>query len=63
MSALHQIVPMFFLIQFVVVLIALTVAMLWADPQRLVPARKDSHGVAAPSGATTRAGAFVNNCR
>jgi len=63
MSALHQMVPMFFLIQFVVVLIALAVAMLWADPQCLVPSRKVSHGVATPSGATTRGGAFVNNCR
>ena len=63
MSVLHQMVPLFFLIQFVVVLIALTLAMLWADPQCSVPARKVSHGVAAPSGATTRGGVFVNNCR
>ncbi len=63
MSALHQMVPMFFLIQFVVVLVALTVAMLWADPQCSVPARKISHGAVAPSGATTRGGAVVNNCR
>ena len=63
MSALHQIVPMFFLIQFVVVLIALTVAMLWAGFHRSVSARKVSHGAAAPSGATTRGGTVVNNCR
>jgi hypothetical protein len=63
MSALHQMVPMFFLIQFVVVLVAMIAAMLWADPECSVPARKVSHGVAAPSGATTRGGAFVNNCR
>jgi hypothetical protein len=63
MSALHQMVPMFFLIQFVMVLIALTVAMLWADPQCSVPAKKVPHGVGTPSGATTRGGAFVSNCR
>jgi hypothetical protein len=61
MSALHQMVPTFFLIQFVVVLVALLVAMLSADPQCSIPGRKVSHGVAAPSGATTRGGAFVNN--
>jgi hypothetical protein len=33
MSVLHQMVPMFFLIQFVVVLVALIAAMLLADPQ------------------------------
>jgi len=63
MNALHQMVPMFFLIQFFVVLIALTVAMLWADPQCSVPPRKNPHGAATRSGVTTRGGAFVNNCR
>jgi hypothetical protein len=33
MSVLHQMVPMFFLVQFVVVLVALIAAMLLADPQ------------------------------
>jgi hypothetical protein len=45
MSALHQMVPMFFLIQFVVVLVALVVAMLLADSQFSLPARKSSHRV------------------
>jgi hypothetical protein len=45
MSALHQMVPMFFLIQFVVVLVALVVAMLLADLQFSLPARKSSHRV------------------
>jgi nitrogen fixation/metabolism regulation signal transduction histidine kinase len=40
MSVLHQMVPMFFLIQFVVVLVALVVAMLFADSQFSLPARK-----------------------
>jgi hypothetical protein len=40
MSALHQMVPMFFLIQFAVVLVAMVVAMLLADSQYSLPARK-----------------------
>jgi hypothetical protein len=40
MSALHQVVPMFMLIQFVVVLAALVVAMVFADPQLSLPTRK-----------------------
>jgi hypothetical protein len=42
MSALHQMVPMFFLIQFVVVLVALIVAMLLADSQFYLPARRSA---------------------
>jgi hypothetical protein len=42
LSALHQMVPMFFLIQFVVVLVALVVAMLLADSQFSLPAKKSS---------------------
>ena len=40
MSALHEMVPMFFLIQFAVVLLALVVAMLFSDSQFSLPARK-----------------------
>ena len=40
MSALHQMVPVFFLIQFVVVLAALVSVMLLADSQFSLPARK-----------------------
>ena len=43
MSVLHQMVPMFFLIQFVVVLMALVVAMLFADSQFSLPARRSRH--------------------
>jgi hypothetical protein len=42
MSALHQVVPMFLLIQFVVVLVALVSAMVLADRQYSIPARKSS---------------------
>jgi hypothetical protein len=35
-----QLVPMFMLIQFVVVLAALVVAMVFADPQLALPTRK-----------------------
>jgi hypothetical protein len=42
MSALHQMVPMFFLIQFVVVLVALIAATRMADPQLSLPSRKSS---------------------
>jgi hypothetical protein len=42
MSVLHLIVPMFFAIQFVLVLLALVSAMLFADPQVSLPARKSS---------------------
>lgn len=42
MSVIHQMVPMFFLIQFAVVLVTLIAAMLWADPQFSLPARKSS---------------------
>ena len=40
MSALHQMVPMFFVIQFVVVLVALVASMLLAEPQFSLPARR-----------------------
>ena len=46
MSTLHQMVPMFLLVQFVVVLVALTAAMLMADPQFSLPTRKSSRRVA-----------------
>ena len=42
MTILHQMVPMFFLIQFVVVLVGLAAAMLWVDPQFVLPACKTS---------------------
>jgi len=42
MRTLHQIVPMFMLIQFLVVLVALVAAMLLADPQVALPARQSS---------------------
>ena len=42
MSALHLMVPMFFAIQFVVVLVAMVSAMMLADPQVSLPARKPS---------------------
>jgi len=42
MRALHLMVPMFFAIQFVVVLAALVAAMVFADPQVPLPARKPS---------------------
>jgi hypothetical protein len=42
MSALHSVVPMFMLIQFLVVLIALVSAMLFADPQAALLACKSS---------------------
>jgi uncharacterized membrane protein len=43
MSALHEMVPMFLLIQFVVVLVALVVAMLFADSQFSLPAKRSRH--------------------
>jgi hypothetical protein len=46
MSALHQMVPMFFLIQFVVVLVALIAATRMGDPQLSIPARKSPRRVA-----------------
>ena len=39
MSALHLIIPIFLAIEFVLVLIALVSAMLFAAPQSAVPAR------------------------
>ncbi len=39
MSALHLIIPIFLAIQFVLVLVAMVSAMLFADPQVAVPAR------------------------
>lgn len=47
MNALHQMVPMFVLIQFVVVLVALVVAMVFADPQLSLPTRKAPQRVMA----------------
>ena len=45
MSALHLLVPIFFVIQFVVVLLALVSTMLFADPQMAFsvyqPSRRD----------------------
>jgi hypothetical protein len=47
MSALHLIVPMFLAIEFVLVLLALVAAKLFADPQVSLPTRKSSgRGVA-----------------
>jgi hypothetical protein len=45
MNTLHQVVPMFFLIQFVMVLVALVTAMLCADPGYSLPTRKSSRPV------------------
>jgi hypothetical protein len=42
MSALHLMVPMFFAIQFVLVLVAMVATMMFADPQVYLPARKPS---------------------
>jgi hypothetical protein len=42
MNALHLLVPMFLAIQFVLVLVALVSAMLFADPQVPFPVRKSS---------------------
>jgi hypothetical protein len=42
MSALHQMVPVFFLIQFVIVLVALVAAILMVDSQFSLPAKKSS---------------------
>jgi hypothetical protein len=47
MSTLHQMVPMFFLVQFVVVLAALVAAMVFADPQFSLPATKSSRRATA----------------
>jgi hypothetical protein len=47
MSVLHQMVPIFFVIQFVVVLVAMVAAMLLADPQYSLPAGKSSRCVMA----------------
>ena len=44
MSVLHQMVPMFFLIQFVVVLLALVVSMFFADSK--FPSQPESLAVA-----------------
>jgi hypothetical protein len=49
MSALHQVVPMFLLIQFVVVLVAIVAAMLLADPQYSLPAQRASRRPVARS--------------
>jgi len=43
MSALHLLVPIFFLIQFVLVLLALVSAMLLADPQIALSVYQPSH--------------------
>jgi hypothetical protein len=45
MIALHHIVPMFMLFQFVVVLVALIAATRLADPQLSLPSRKSSRRV------------------
>jgi len=47
MSALHQMVPMFFMIQFVVVLVALVASMLFAGPEFSLPAGKSPRRVRA----------------
>jgi hypothetical protein len=49
MSALHHLVPIFMMIQFIVVLIALIAATRMADPQLSLPTRKSSRP-AAPVG-------------
>jgi hypothetical protein len=40
MSILHQLAPIFFVVQFGLVLAGLAAAMLLADPQTLLPLRK-----------------------
>ena len=40
MSALQQLVPMFFVLQFIVVLVALAAAMIFADPELSLAARR-----------------------
>jgi len=47
LSALHQIVPIFLLVQFIVVLVALIAATRMADPQLSLPTRKSSRRVMA----------------
>jgi hypothetical protein len=42
MSVLHHMVPILMFIQFIVVLVAVVAAMLLADPQCSLPARKSS---------------------
>ena len=54
MNALHQIVPMFLLIQFVVVLVALVSAMLLAEPQYLLPTRRSSRHLPSQFAITSR---------
>ena len=47
MSALHQIVPIFLLLQFFVILGGLAMAMLFAAPETLLPSRKTSRRLIA----------------
>ena len=44
-SALQQLVPMFFMIQFVVVLVGLLTAMVFADPQLSLATRRPTRRV------------------
>lgn len=55
MSALHQMIPILFVIQFVLVLLALVAAMLFAEPQALLPVRKSPRRVMARSVTVPRA--------
>ena len=45
MSALQQLVPVFFVFQFIIVLVGLVVAMVFADPQVAVPSMRSSRRV------------------
>jgi len=55
MSTLHQMALMFFLIQFVVVLVALIAATRVADPQLSLPTKKFSRRVMARPATGSRA--------
>ena len=52
MSLLHQMVPVFFLIQFLVVLVAMLAVVLTADSEFTLVTRKPIPRVPAPSGAS-----------
>jgi len=54
MSTLHQIALMFFLIQFIVVLVALVAATRLADPQLSIPTRRPSRRLLMPPIKSTR---------
>ena len=48
MSALQQLVPVFMVIQFIVVLVGLVAAMVFADPEVSLPTRKPSRRAMTP---------------